>query len=1157
MNIHYSKVIVIFVICSLFSFAHGAKVDSRVLGDPVNSKVKVNKKSKRDIDQLYMLVLEGNPLATYKGNLVSLSATSISVNHQNKVNKSNTLNVHSTESRQYLAHLARQQSSVLKLVKSTLKRNILVKNNYHIALNAFSLELTQDENKALQAVEGIKQVVKIKKRYLTSDSGPSYIKAASAWQGSAIGVSSMGENVIVGILDTGISPFHPSFADVGGDKYDHNNPLGQGVYLGDCAKPELTYYCNDKLIGIWSHPDILLNYTPNGDDLIAIDHDGHGSHTTSIAAGNILNDVPVYNVVGELAAFSFPKISGVAPHANIVSYQVCAANEGCFPDITALAVEHAIANGVQVLNYSVGGEATDPWYDIESQVFLAAREAGIHVATSAGNAGPNSATVGSPGNAPWLTSVAAYRHDRFFTEKEITFNGGNTTLSTILGLASTLGHSAAIVDAAHFGDGDCLNEFTEGTFNGEIVLCRRGGIARVSKGSNVLVGGAGAMVLVNVAGEVDNLVSDFHVLPAIHINAEDGNNLVNWLASGNNHQAKISASVMEHNESVARIAGSFSSRGPEKIINKWLVPHISAPGVNIYGANSEYQPWYGVNEKTESPYIFLDGTSMASPHVAGALVLITSLRPQWTPAEVQSALMLSANFDTKKEDGETASSFFDSGAGFLHIDRALNAGLVMDVSYQDYIDANGENEGDASSLNLPSALRTDCTLKCTWMREFTATEQSSWIASSDSTTSGFSISVNPTNFILAKGESVILEITGSVSEGYQDEYGMGRLILTPDNNQLSVTALPIIGHFRLGEFPLNYRIDTSKDVGHSNVSGIKTIGTDNLQITTFELTEVEVIKAEIPRDDLDSSSWPRNVYNDPSYFYAQSLIIPEGIKRVVARVSSTTSPDLDLYITTDYNLNGRLDSIYEMQTDICNTATAKALESCEINNPLAGQYSLTVHNYGDFDNPIAVEDLVTIELVLIGQDDRSITVEHKNKVAALEDIDLDINWSKDLVENTLYMTVIELGTDASTPDDIGIMPVEIYRNARPIALINNKRKITITAEEGSSISLTALASLNANPFSPLVFHWRQLSGPEITFNNSNKMDLSFTLPDVTNNNVANIELIVSQSGVDSLPASVSINISKKEVKKGGVNTASYLLFLGLLTWYRRSFRGRS
>lgn len=132
-----------------------------------------------------------------------------------------------------------------------------------------------------------------------TDTGLSFIKAPAAWHGtSGTLMGSMGEGMIVGVLDTGINPHSPSFADIGADGYDHTNPLGEGNYLADCI--EYTQYCNDKLIGIWSHEVITSKDTPEGEAPIGLDYHSHGSHTASTAAGSFVRNVPRYGLAWTL-----------------------------------------------------------------------------------------------------------------------------------------------------------------------------------------------------------------------------------------------------------------------------------------------------------------------------------------------------------------------------------------------------------------------------------------------------------------------------------------------------------------------------------------------------------------------------------------------------------------------------------------------------------------------------------------------------------------------------------------------------------------------------------------------------------------------------------------------------------------------------------------
>src|SRR5690606_9395537 len=140
-----------------------------------------------------------------------------------------------------------------------------------------------------------------------------------------------------------------------------------------------------------------------------------------------------------------------------------------------------------------------------------------------------------------------------------------------------------VVLAEDHGDALCLNPFAAGTFNGEIVVCKRGENARVQKGVHVKAGGAGGMILIDVE-DTQFPVRDFHVLPAIHLNAFVGQALLEWLANGTGHQARITAAGPAEDLLAGDSLANFSSRGPVRPYGNYLAPSVSAPGVDIYAA---------------------------------------------------------------------------------------------------------------------------------------------------------------------------------------------------------------------------------------------------------------------------------------------------------------------------------------------------------------------------------------------------------------------------------------------------------------------------------------------------------------------------------------------------------------------------------------------
>ena len=266
------------------SSAHSVVLDKRTAAQK-GVKTAVTKKPTvgRDVSNLYFVNLQDAPLAVYQGGTANLASTSAQSNKKN-----NKLNTKSSASMAYKSYLAKQQTSFIQKAKSVLGRKLTAEIQYSVVANAFTARLSEDEVALLESQPEVKFINKVEAKKLNTDSGPGFIKAPTAWDGTATGVSSMGEGMVVGVIDTGINPWSPSFADVGGDGYDHTNPLGEGNYLGDCL--QYAKYCNDKLIGIVSFPEITSIDTPAGEDPIGVDYHSHGSHTASTTAGNIIKD---------------------------------------------------------------------------------------------------------------------------------------------------------------------------------------------------------------------------------------------------------------------------------------------------------------------------------------------------------------------------------------------------------------------------------------------------------------------------------------------------------------------------------------------------------------------------------------------------------------------------------------------------------------------------------------------------------------------------------------------------------------------------------------------------------------------------------------------------------------------------------------------------
>ncbi|MHB8448806.1 MAG: S8 family serine peptidase, partial [Rudaea sp.] len=494
----------------------------------------------------------------------------------------------------YLQQLDAARARVLDAGGTQFGRTLTPRAVYRYAGNGMALALTDAEAAQLATLPGVLGVRRERIEHPLTDAGPKWIGADKLWNGQVPGIAkTKGEGVVIGIVDTGISPTHPSFAATGPDGYAIQNPRGH--FYGLCATAQAT--CNNKLIGIY-------DFTDEGTK--GIDSVGHGTHVSGIAAGDGMNNALQGHTVA-LQRF----VSGVAPHANIIMYKACVAkdaanpNGGCAESDLLGALDQAIADGVDVINYSIGGGAQDAYQllaqgNTDVAAMFNARAAGIVVVVAAGNEGPGPASLDEPGNAPWVIGVANATHNRQFANSIGGFSGAANAPATLTGAGYTKGYGPAeIVYAGNYGNALCgtgpsdypptgkSNPFPPGTFHGQIVICDRGVYARVEKGYNVMLGGAGGYILANAQSDGESIVSDDHYLPAVHLGYNEGVALKAWVATPGSHQGTISGVSALLQTSLGDILNSSSSRGPYAFSGGILKPDITAPGTNIL--SSDYQ----------------------------------------------------------------------------------------------------------------------------------------------------------------------------------------------------------------------------------------------------------------------------------------------------------------------------------------------------------------------------------------------------------------------------------------------------------------------------------------------------------------------------------------------------------------------------------------
>ncbi|MBP6786054.1 MAG: S8 family serine peptidase [Candidatus Promineofilum sp.] len=454
--------------------------------------------------------------------------------------------------------------------------------------------------------------------------------------------------------------------------------------FGSAVAGDVPFTCNNKLIGAYQ---FLATYKAlNGllptEFNSARDDNGHGTHTATTSAGN-------RGVAASIFGVPFGTVSGVAPRAHVIAYRVCA-NLGCYQSDSVAAVNQAIADGVDVINFSISG-GNNPYADAVELAFASAYDNGVFVATSAGNSGPTAETVSHRG--PWVTTVAASTSNRhFLTTLMIEADNGDTL--ELVGATVTDGiDTATPIVFPPPGQELCNTNFAPGSFTGKILVCRRGDNARIDKSYKAMNGGAVGMILYNPA--LQGLNTDNHYVPSVHIDEPDSTTFLNFMSSHTGETATWTEGTAT--AVPGDVMASFSSRGGPAQPLGISKPDITAPGVQILAGHTP-MPATSLGGPAGELFQAIQGTSMSSPHIAGSAALLVDMQPGWTPGQIKSALMTTAVTNVVKEDGTTPATPFDTGSGRVDLTRAGWAELTFDETAANYM----AHQNDLWNTNYPS-----------------------------------------------------------------------------------------------------------------------------------------------------------------------------------------------------------------------------------------------------------------------------------------------------------------------------------------------------------------------------------------------------------------------------------------------------------------------
>nr|XP_010939822.1 subtilisin-like protease SBT1.7 [Elaeis guineensis] len=556
---------------------------------------------------------------------------------------------------------------------------------YDTVAHGFSARLTPAEAQALESLDGVLCVLAEVRYELHTTRTPEFLGLDKS--DGLVPQANTASDVVVGVLDTGVWPERKSFDDTG------FGPVPAG-WKGACeeGKDFKATSCNRKLIGARffskGYEASMGPIDESRESRSPRDIDGHGTHTSTTAAGSAVTDA-------SLLGFATGTARGMSTRARVAAYKVCWAG-GCFSSDILAAMDAAVDDGCHVLSLSLGGGMSDYYRDSVAIGAFNAMEKGVLVSCSAGNAGPTDSSLSNV--APWITTVGAGTLDRDFPAYVVLGNGKNYTGVSLYSGKPLPSTPLPIVYAGNASNSTSGNLCMPGTLipekvAGKIVLCDRGISPRVQKGYVVREAGGAGMVLANTDANGEELVADAHLLPASGVGEKAGDAIRAYLLSETSPTASVVFGGTKVGVRPSPVVAAFSSRGPNAVTPEILKPDLIAPGVNILaGWTGAVGPTGLSVDSRRVEFSIISGTSMSCPHVSGLAALLKGAHPDWSPAAIRSALMTTAYSAYPGGDGlldvatGKAATPFDYGAGHVDPPRAMEPGLVYDLTADDYID---------------------------------------------------------------------------------------------------------------------------------------------------------------------------------------------------------------------------------------------------------------------------------------------------------------------------------------------------------------------------------------------------------------------------------------------------------------------------------------
>lgn len=549
---------------------------------------------------------------------------------------------------------------------------IEINREYKHAINGVSMTLPGIVVKELLASDEVKRVWSNKELQLDVPEGKEGISPKMADSVPQIGVDKLhdenitGKGIKVGVIDTGVDYNHPDltesykgYRDTDGEdpkEIDPDAVKGWDFVDNDADPMETTY--ED-----WQNSEYPEDY--NGSKY----YTSHGTHVSGTIAANKQNDVDY-------------AVGGVSPEVDLYNYRVLGPyGSGTNEDVIA-GIDKAVSDEMDVMNLSLGSSVNDP-LDPTSIAINHAMLSGVVAVVAAGNAGPSEKTLGSPGTAALGITVGA--SDSAMNIPTMSLSAGKDTLSLML-LAKNFSDQLKLLEAKNLplvsaGIGQA-GDFEGIDVKGKVALIERGTLTFDEKIANAKAAGAIATIIYNnTDGQISAYLGEGKgYIPSFRLSKEEGEKLKNSGVS------TVSFKDLSSTKTEGDTLADFSSRGPVNG-NYDIKPDVVAPGVAVFSTIPEYINSPEEGEDYSTSYSRMQGTSMASPHVAGVAALILQSNEEYDPFDVKQALM-NTSVDLKHHY-----SVNEVGAGRIDAYEAVHAETTIKV-----LDQTETMTGDEKTL---------------------------------------------------------------------------------------------------------------------------------------------------------------------------------------------------------------------------------------------------------------------------------------------------------------------------------------------------------------------------------------------------------------------------------------------------------------------------